>query len=291
MRLPNLNALRMFDAAARHLTFRAAAEELHLTQGAVAQQVRRLEADLGQRLFERKARGLALTPVGAQYHKPIRAALEQIGQATAALAPDTARVTISVPPSFAAKWLVPRLRDFEIALPDIDLQIVAEEALARFDTGAVQMAVRQGHAPTDRDLDSTELAPLDLCAVVGTDVPEAADLGDYVLIQDGHRHWDAQIAAGLITPRHRMIQMNQTALAMDAAQNGRGVALVPRIYVGMGQGLRILSHSEAGAGQGFHLIWPRSRRLNRAERAVAGWIAARMSGSQEAQQSDGATKG
>ena len=64
MRLPNLNALRMFDAAARHLNFGRAADELHLTQGAVAQQVRRLEAELGQKLFHRHARGLALTDSG-----------------------------------------------------------------------------------------------------------------------------------------------------------------------------------------------------------------------------------
>ena len=69
MRRPNLNALRMFDAAARHLNFRRASEELNLTQGAVAQQVRRLEADLGFKLFRRKARGLSLTQVGRSYHR------------------------------------------------------------------------------------------------------------------------------------------------------------------------------------------------------------------------------
>ena len=74
MRSPNLNALKMFDAAARHLNFRLAAEELNLTQGAVAQQVRRLESDLGFQLFHRKARGLALTELGQKYHQPIHRA-------------------------------------------------------------------------------------------------------------------------------------------------------------------------------------------------------------------------
>ncbi|HEU00956.1 MAG TPA: LysR family transcriptional regulator, partial [Aurantimonas coralicida] len=89
MRTPNLNALRMFDAAARHLNFRLAAEELNLTQGAVAQQVRRLEADLGQVLFHRKARGLALTETGESYHRPIFRALAIIDDATGKLRPET----------------------------------------------------------------------------------------------------------------------------------------------------------------------------------------------------------
>ena len=103
MRTPSLNALRMFDAAARHLNFTLAAEELHLTQGAVAQQVRRLESELGFKLFERRARGLAFTEVGRRYHAPVRRALAIIDDATRKLRPESTRVTLSVTPSFASK--------------------------------------------------------------------------------------------------------------------------------------------------------------------------------------------
>ena len=142
MRLPNLNSLRMFDAAARHLNFRLAADELHLSQGAVAQQVRRLEADLGHKLFQRHARGLSLTDTGRSYHQPVRQALALIEDATNTLAPAEQRVTLSVPPSFASKWLVPRLPEFEAAHPGIELRVLAEEALSNFKRDGIDLAIR-----------------------------------------------------------------------------------------------------------------------------------------------------
>lgn len=130
MRSPNLNSLKMFDAAARHLNFRLAAEELNLTQGAVAQQVRRLESDLGLQLFYCKARGLALTEVGRRYHRPVSRALAMIDDATRKIQPESTSITLSSTPSFASKWLVPRLVSFSQAYPTIDVQTVASEGLA-----------------------------------------------------------------------------------------------------------------------------------------------------------------
>lgn len=144
MRAPKLNALRMFDAAARHGSFRTAAEELHLTQGAVAQQVRGLEADLGVALFERKARGLSPTAEGARYHDAVRRALGIIDRATQALRPADTAVRLSVPPSFASKWLVPRLAGFAAAHPDILLDTTASETLTDFRRDGIDLAVRQG---------------------------------------------------------------------------------------------------------------------------------------------------
>lgn len=103
MRKPNLNALRAFDAAARLGSFQAASGELHVTQGAIAQQIRKLEADLGLPLFIRAARGVTLTETGAAYHHEISKALSLIDRATRALQPDTRIVTLSVPPSLASK--------------------------------------------------------------------------------------------------------------------------------------------------------------------------------------------
>ena len=111
-RLPPLNALRAFEASARHLNFRLAAEELGVTQGAVAQHVRGLEADLGIKLFDRLPRTLALTGVGRSYAAQLRRAFDLLTQATATLRPEPLRLTISVSPTFASKWLIPRLPDF-----------------------------------------------------------------------------------------------------------------------------------------------------------------------------------
>ncbi|WP_413694259.1 LysR family transcriptional regulator [Psychromonas sp. KJ10-2] len=98
MAKPNLNALKMFDAAARHQNFRLAALELNLTQGAVAQQVRKLEADLGVQLFQRQARGLKLTDHGNTYHLAIHRALNIIDQATQLIQPEETTITISITP-------------------------------------------------------------------------------------------------------------------------------------------------------------------------------------------------
>ncbi|MEX0301639.1 MAG: LysR substrate-binding domain-containing protein [Leisingera sp.] len=275
MRLPNLNALRMFDAAARHLNFGRAAEELHLTQGAVAQQVRKLEADLGHKLFHRHARGLSLTDTGRSYHTPVRQALAQIQDATDKLAPAVQRVTLSVPPSFASKWLVPRLPEFEAAHPDIDLRVVAEESLTDFKRDGIDIAIRQGGKPQESGLNSALLSLVDLVAVAIEDTaltggkqPELADLAKKTLIQDGHRHWDLLLRQEGLTVGGRVLQFNQTALAMDAAINGQGIALVPRIFLGT-QPLQILWQAPRLGDQGFYVLWPSAR--GRAK-AVVDWL-------------------
>lgn len=110
--LPPLNGLRAFDVAGRHLNFRSAADELGVTQGAVAQQVRQLEAHLEMPLFERLPKGLAFTPAGRGFHTRIAAAFEDLRAATETLRPEPGKVLVSVTPTFAAKWLIPNLPDF-----------------------------------------------------------------------------------------------------------------------------------------------------------------------------------
>ncbi|WP_156356139.1 LysR family transcriptional regulator, partial [Pseudomonas sp. GTC 16482] len=115
--LPSLNALRVFEVVARHLNFRLAAEELGVTQAAVAQQIRGLEASLNLRLFERLPRGLALTDAGLGYSGSIRNALAMIDEATRLLRPQASHLTVSVTPTFASKWLIPRLGSFAHSHP------------------------------------------------------------------------------------------------------------------------------------------------------------------------------
>ena len=282
MRTPNLNALRMFDAAARHLNFRLAAEELHLTQGAVAQQVRRLEADLGYKLFQRQARGLALTAIGQRYHGPVRRALSIIDDATQNLRPASTRITLSVTPSLASKWLVRRLAGFAAAHPELDLRTVASEGLSDFRSDGVDIAIRQGHAPFEQGLVSTLLAPLDLCAVCSPaqarEVGPVRRIGDFAgqrLVQDSHFLWEKLFDEAGIKAQHRMLQFNQTALAMDAAANGQGVALAPRLLIDddVSKGDLVVLWRDAAADRGgYYVVYPADSKPNAAREAVVDWV-------------------
>jgi LysR family glycine cleavage system transcriptional activator len=123
-----------------------AAEELHVTPGAVSQMLKALELHLGVTLFQRVNRGILLTETGQVYLPPIRNAFRQIDEATKRItvSADTGILTVSVTPFFAAAWLVPRLKGFQDAYPDIDLQVVTSNALSDFSRDGVDVAVRHG---------------------------------------------------------------------------------------------------------------------------------------------------
>jgi LysR family glycine cleavage system transcriptional activator len=145
-KLPPLNALRAFEATARHLSVKNAADELCVTPGAVSQMLKALELHLGVKLFRRVNRGIFLTDAGQGYLPPVRNAFRQIADASrrVAVSADTGVLTVSVTPFFAAAWLVPRLKDFQDAHPDIDLQVVTSNALVDFARDGVDVAVRHG---------------------------------------------------------------------------------------------------------------------------------------------------
>src|SRR5579863_7862833 len=145
-RLPPLNALRAFEAAARHLNFSRAADELSVTPGAVSQQIQNLEDYVGGALFKRTPRGLLLTDAGQTALPALREAFDRLAEASALLtAPvDGRRLTLTAAPSFAAKWLVPRLGRFEAAHPQVDVWLSADMELVDFANGEVDLAVRYG---------------------------------------------------------------------------------------------------------------------------------------------------
>lgn len=240
-RLPPLNALKAFEASGRHLNFRLAAEEIGVTQGAVAQHVRALEGDLQMKLFDRQARGLALTEAGRKYYTPLHRAFDLIRDATNELRPHQGVVTISVTPSFATKWLVPRLPQFTDANPDLNVQIVASSDLANFQDDGVDLAVRQGHAPKGSGLVSAPLFSSEFYAVcspalLAGDHPllTPGDLEHHTLLLDGHGLWPLfieQVLPGRSARELRTIKFNQTAHAVDAALAGQGVALAGDLFV------------------------------------------------------------
>ena len=235
-RLPPLNGLRAFEAAARHLSFTRAAEELNVTQAAISHQVKALEARLGIQLFRRQNRRLFLTDEGQAYFPALRDALDQIDAATARLqARDRAgALTVSCMPSFAAAWLVRRLGRFRAAHPDIDVRIDPTERLVDFARDGADMAIRYGRgawAGTEAVRFMTEDV-FPMCSPALLDGPhplrEPADLGHHTLLHDDFqtdwRRW--LLAAGVVgVDPSRGPSFTDSSMVLQAAVDGQGIAL------------------------------------------------------------------
>ncbi|WP_369987024.1 LysR substrate-binding domain-containing protein [Pseudomonas xanthosomatis] len=283
--LPSLNALRMFEVVARHLNFRLAAEELGVTQAAVAQQIRGLEASLGIRLFERLPRGLGLTDAGRAYSTSVRAALAMIDEATRLLRPAPAHFTVSVTPTFASKWLIPRLGDFAEANPGIDLRLLASDRLSHFHTDAVDLAVRYGQPPFGPGLNVELLMEQRVVAVAspgllaGKGQPGSFEaLQGFVALHDAHDYWPAFTAAlfpGHPPPTARNLRFNQTALAIEAALAGQGITLASQAFVAADlAAARLVQVFELQLrlDKAFYLVWPRNPRQGDELQVVKNWL-------------------
>ena len=145
-KLVHLNALRAFEAAARHLSFAAAAEELNVTPPAISQHIRALEEYLDAALFVRTKSGIALTPQARAAYPDIRDGLQQLAAGLTKLrgAAQDVLVTLTVPPSFAAKWLLPRIDRFRERHPDLDIRLDTTDRLADFAADGIDLGVRYG---------------------------------------------------------------------------------------------------------------------------------------------------
>lgn len=241
-RLPPLTSLRAFVAAARHLSFVRAADELHVTPAAIGQQIRQLEAHLDCALFERNGRSLRLTDQGSALLPGLTDGFERIIGAIAHLvsARGGGLLTVSVTPSFAAKWLVPRLENFNASHPDIDVRLAASMALVDFAVEDVDCSIRYG-AGTYPGLVVERLlaeavfpvcSPTLLAGAYPLDRPEA--LKHHTLLHDDSPDRDASCpdwrmwlrAAGVADVAARQgPRFNQSSLVLEAAIAGQGVGL------------------------------------------------------------------
>ena len=232
-RLPQLNALKTFEAAARHESFTRAAEELCVTQGAVSHQVKALESELGIKLFNRERQRLVITSAGRDYLTVVRDALDRIAMGTERLLQRqrSGALTVSTSPDFAAKWLVPRLGRFAEAHPRIDLRVSATMHHVDFAREDVDIAVRHGdgHWP---GLHVTRLCAEHLFAVCSPKVAAAlrqpADVLKYPLLQlDDSSAWAAWFQAAGIAEGDTTTGpvLNRASMVIDAAIDGHGVAL------------------------------------------------------------------
>src|SRR5712671_7482449 len=243
--MPPLNALRAFEAAARHLSLTRAAQELHVTAGALSHQIRGLEDLLGRKLFERRVRSIALTPAGKLLYPGLQTGFARIQEAVAGLGPvgDQRVLVISTPPGLTAKWLAPRLYRFSGAHPDIDVRVSSSLGTANFTTDGVDVAVRNLSidAAADAELVIEKLVEVSLLPVCSARLfeqhgpfalPEA--LKGVPLIHDdslpnraGMPSWtDWFKAAGVSgVDVSRGLRFNSADHALDATVEGAGVLL------------------------------------------------------------------
>src|SRR6516165_5059281 len=270
-RLPSLNGLRAFEAAARHLSFTLAAAELNVTQTAISHQIRRLEEELGIRLFVRQNRALALTPEARDYLPGVRAAFNDLRLATDRLLrrDDDKVLTVSTIASLAAKWLLPRLTDFQEANPGIDVRITTSTSLVDFQRDNVDAAIRYGRGqwPGVRAewLMRDELFPVCSPSLLRSDKPlrTPQDLRDHVLLHtnngDDWRLW--LTAAGLSTSISKQpgITFDMTLMTVQAAIDGMGVAMGRTTYVqdDIAKGRLVVPFKIAlPSNAGFYLVSP-----------------------------------
>lgn len=235
-RLPPLNALKAFEAAARHESFTRAAEELCVTQGAVSHQVKALETELGLKLFTRERQRLIITEQGRDYLAVLRDAFDRIALGTERLKQrqSSGVLTVSTSPDFAAKWLVNRLGRFSEAHPEIDLRVSATMHHVDFAREDVDIAVRHGDG-TWPGLDAVRLSREELFPVCSPKLmsgPRAirvpADLMKHPLLHmEDRQSWTRWLEAAGI-PDGAAVHgpvLNRASMLIDAAVDGQGVAL------------------------------------------------------------------
>lgn len=288
-RLPPLNALRAFVAAARHLSFSRAAEELFVTPAAVSQQVKLLEDHLGHVLFRRTNRALLLTDEGQALLPGLAEAFALMHHALASLETldDTGVLTVSMAPSFAAKWLVPRLESFQSLHPDIDVRVTASMNLVAFADDGVDCAIRYGLGQypglvVDKLLDES-VVPVCSPALRGAGAPPEL-LRDVTLLHDDSPEQDASCptwrmwlkAAGIDgVDAGRGLHFNQASLVLEAAIAGRGAALAKVQLAGedlrSGRLVRLFDVSQPVAF-GYYFVCPPAKAAQRKVALFRDWI-------------------
>lgn len=290
-RLPSLNGLRAFEAAARHLSFTLAATELNVTQTAISHQIRRLEEELGIRLFIRQNRALALTPEARDYLPGVRAAFNDLRLATDRLLrkDDDKVLTVSTLASLAAKWLLPRLTDFQEQHPGIDVRITTSTSLVDFQRDNVDAAIRYGRGqwPGLRAdwLMADELFPVCSPSLLRGDKPlrRPEDLRDHPLLHTSNTNSDDWrlwlTAAGLPADIARQpgITFDMIFMTIQAAIDGIGVAMGRTSYVqdDIAKGRLVVPFKIAlPADAGFYLVAPDGRREAPKLTAFRQWMIA-----------------
>lgn len=282
-RLPNFSALRAFEAAARHQNFSRAADELHLTHGAISHQVRALEEELGLQLFTRNGRHVRLNAEGAMLAQAIESAFAQIGAAADKLRPGSARqrLTVSSIPSFAARWLAPRLNRFIALHPDIEVVLQASGQLQDLARDGVDVGIRFGRGDYP-GLFSQRLMGDVYYPVVSPryragqlpDTPAALASAALLRSEEPWLPWFR--AAGLEWPEPvGGVSFQDQSMLIRSAVDGNGVALVRHAVVAQeiasGELLRLFDIAIPSAAEYFFVCPPEAVKRSQVK-AFRSWI-------------------
>jgi LysR family glycine cleavage system transcriptional activator len=295
-RLPPLNALRAFEATARCGGFTRAAQELFVTQGAISRHVAGLERWLDIRLLERSHRKVALTPTGESYYRAIAAALDQIDFASrqARRRPEHPALQIKLPPTFAIRWLVPRLARFHALDRRVDVQITTSHHRADFDRESVDIGIHSEPVPPSgpgfERLFAEVLIPVCSPALLASGPPLATpgDLAHHALLCSTNRpnDWPTWLEAAGVGGRGRGqavvdgnggLKFENAALAYQAAIDRLGVmvALLPFVRDDLDQGRLVAPFDlPVRTRGGYYLAWPTGRPLPPHVSAFVEWILA-----------------
>ena len=289
--LPPLNSVRAFEAAARHLNFSRAAEELGVTQGAISKQVIALEDFIGARVFERRPGGLVLTDAGRSLRDSITPAFEMLAGAFnrySRRAPRSNTCRISTLGSFAAQFLMCRLSAFEEALPHIELEILTSDRLVDMGREEIDLTIRFGAGEWD-GLMAEPLVPGDLVPVCAprllgdeTQIDAEALLASERRIQVfSNNEWRKWFDAADMTPpgSGRIIVIEDFLVALKALSTGQGVALLPEILVrgDLEAGVLVqISPVTVRWDHTYHLAHPPAAARSPIVREVAEWLKAEV---------------
>jgi LysR family glycine cleavage system transcriptional activator len=302
--LPSLNGLRVFEAAGRHMSFTLAAEDLCITQGAVSRAIRSLEDELGVPLFKRFARHLEFTEEGRRLWISVHDAIGLLERAAQQISPSNGvRVlTVNVLPTFATKWLMPRLVDFNNKHPNIEVRMTTSIRPVDFSREDIDVAIRVGHPDGTvppkgspridlsmveklEDVQMEKLLPDELVPVAAPGLVEqnqlsnAADLLNYTLLHNSTRHeawhdWLKSInGPGLQSTKN--VHFGHFFLTIQAAIQGQGIALIPRILVeeDLAAGRLVTVHSASVPSAGsYYLLSRKSNWSSPKVRVFREWL-------------------
>lgn len=288
--LPPTNSLVVFEAAARHMNFTRAAEELAVTQSAVSRQIQLLEEHLGLPLFQRQARGLSLTRDGERLHRAVSMGLEHIANVAADIRRQRGpgELTVATSVSFASYWLVARIASFRAAHPDIELRLVAASPVYDLAAAGIDLAVRYGGGEWP-GVEATRLFDNEIWPVCAPSylkgrppIGSPADLTRETLLHLSKFDrnwvtWESFLAAFGITeePKLRGLTFDNHHVLIQAALRGEGVALCGRRlaedFIAHGDLVRPVEEA-LKSDRGFYLIRPRDTPMSQAARLFHEWL-------------------
>lgn len=286
---PPLKALISLESAARLESFTLAAAELHVTPGAIGQQIQKLEDWLGVTLFVRRIRQVTPTPEGRAYYAQIQPALAQIVHASRRLRERQANgVRLSIPPGFAAKWFAPRMADFLKLHPGVALSLTTSTSFVEFELDGIDLAIRyfDGHAPgleVHKLCDDEARMYCSPAYIEEHELRKPEDLRRATLLHNTlHPHWIPWLERHSRLTRAQIdgiagIQFDQSLIAIDAAVRGQGVVLTSALLTEgeRASGALVSPFSQTlPLSSTYYVVHPASARLHPAAHALKTWLLA-----------------